>query len=653
MRHTLRFVLLSLLTASASQYLHAQNAVINVTGAAPTNPKALLDINVAGLPSAAKRGMLIPRMTLAQRTAILPLVAADAGLWVYQTDDGTNADPTLNASLAHGFWYVSPTTLLWVRWSASGSGWYITGNNNTTAVTHYLGTPAGSNDDLHIRTTNAGAQPQVLIDAATGFVGVNPIAAPVEQLDVNGGLKIYSGSAGNNTGTIKYDILAAPDRGHFGNVDGTATGWQRLENAETRYSPENYSPPVQQCLGASGQVIQGAWNGLLTPNGNANTPFATNTGSQIRGDHVQYLYRAAELTAAGLCTGTITGISFYCLSNDVPGSPGADIQIEVRMVNTIKTDFAIDTWDPAALWNGTTNFTPLNTDSLVSYLGNVGWKQWNFIPGGFNWTGGNVIIDVCYIRAATNGNSPPVQLQTGYSYSPTKWVQVTSGTNLAHGRTYDDVPLTANATMGTTTNRPVTRFNGKITTTGNGPATPAAFLQYPGGIVVDNVNTYVWSDANYRGPGTVVARIGVYDGNLALSDHVFDKYYDGRVHADDQKYAQGYAYVGLPDLKDYLEKERHLPNMPSRSEWEARGGRSLGQLETGLWETVETQSLHISELEKDLSAIEELAFGKNSDPAGLEAVIAELNASRRLTDQQKMHLTDALRRRINGTPDTK
>ena len=43
--------------------------------------------------------------------------------------------------------------------------------------------------------------------------------------------------------------------------------------------------------------------------GNEHTPFATNTGSNNRrGFRAQYLYRAEELTAAGLCPGLITKI---------------------------------------------------------------------------------------------------------------------------------------------------------------------------------------------------------------------------------------------------------------------------------------------------------------------------------------------------------
>lgn len=662
MRSLLRLTLATTLFTSLYGTSQAQNVGINPTGAAP-NVKALLDIDVSALPAGAKKGLLIPRVTRAQRLLIPGLGAGDAGLWVYQTDNFTVvADPTLNASEEHGFWYWDGAT--WQRWASAAASWILPGNANTLSTANYVGTRAGSPaTDLHIRTTNVGLQPQMIITSgAIANVGVNPAGAPVERLDINGGLKVGN-TALNTAGSIKYDLAAvSPNRWHYGNIDGTATGWQRLENAEREYRTQNYRPIDTLCQGATGQVILGSASnpGLA---GNANTPLATNTGAggnNRRGHHVQYIYRASELTAAGLCTGNpITAISFYVLGADVGPFPGADVQVEIRMRNTGINDFAVSNWDntPGFLWGtGPGSYTNvLNTDSLIAYLGAPGWKQWNFVPAGFTWTGGNVVVDFCWLRNTTVGNSPQVALQTGFAWSPTKWVQVTAPANdINHGRTYRDVPLTPGALSGTTTNRPVTRFNGGVKTLGFVVADQtASYINYGGGLMVDTMlATGASADALYRGPGTVRARLAVYDGLIQLSDHVFDDYY-GPKDAAAQNPPLGYAYVGVNDLKDYLEENRHLPNMPSRSEWETLGLRPLGELQTGLWETVETQALHITELEKDLSALEALAFAKPEDAADLDKLIADINASRRLSDAQKLHLTGALRQRMPTTPTTK
>lgn len=56
-----------LLLQSVTGFVHAQNFGINATGAAP-NPKAILDIDAAGM--ATKGGLLVPRLTTADRNAI-------------------------------------------------------------------------------------------------------------------------------------------------------------------------------------------------------------------------------------------------------------------------------------------------------------------------------------------------------------------------------------------------------------------------------------------------------------------------------------------------------------------------------------------------------------------------------------------------------
>lgn len=673
-RSFLQLVLaLSAVAALGTRSLAQNNVAINPTGAAP-NAKALLDI------SATDRGILIPRMTYAQRLAIAGLGAADAGLWVYQLNDSV---PGITPG-SHGYWFynydpVTPANSRWTRWSAASHGWRITGNPNI-AATHFIGTTAGSNDDLHIRTTSAGANPQILVSASNGNIAVNPVAAGVERLDINGGLKVGN-TLTNTAGAIKFDATASsPNRWHYGNVDGTAAGWKRLENAEKRYAPEDYSPSVNQCLGIAGQTIKGTVTNTVTPGGNVVTPFPTNTGStNRRGFRVQYIFPQSELLAAGLCSGPITKFSFYALANDGTGCTPSlfncpDLLIDIRMGHTALNNFgpyvatsavplSVD-WDPAVEASA-----QINTQAANPLLVSSGWLDFTLAGGGFNWNGvNNVIIDISWKRATAIGNSPAVQNEPILAYTASKWMQITSGSDINHGNSFQDNDGLGNmttgnpllpvvqpgATQGTTFYRPVTRFFGNVQSPGNGPQTAGAFINYGGGLIVDSTaNPVTWADPNYRGPGTVRARVAVYDGSVALSDHVFDRYYDGKVDPQDEQAAQGYAYVGVRELKSYLEQNRHLPNMPSREEWEQKGGSSVGELQTGLWESVETQALRIAELEKDLSSLEALAFGRPKTPAELDALLNEVNGSRRLTDQQKLHLTDAIRQRFATLNATK
>jgi len=435
-----------------------------------------------------------------------------------------------------------------------------------------------------------------------------------------------------------------------------------MENAETRYINQSYCPIVQQCGSIDGTITKGIYDGSPVA-GNPSTPFATNTGSNTRlGHRVQYIYPGAELLASGLCPGNITKFSFYANVNELACTPLVncpDIIVQIRMGNTAQANFgplvASQNTPLTVNWDAPTEASANLNANLGPILVQQGWIDFTLTGAGFPWTGGNLVLDVSWLRASAIGSSPSVQLEEGLTYTATKWVQATVGGNPAAGWTYQDNPMAGlTNTTGTTQNRPVTRFYGKVSSPGYGAVTTGAFLNYGGGLMIDhNANPLTWADGAYKGPGTIRASLAVYDGNTALSDHVFDKYYEGDVAPEDVKSAEGYTYVGLPALKGYLQNERHLPNMPSREDWESHGSPSLGQLQTGLWESVETQALYITQLENDLSALESIAFGKLNNADEIRRLIGDVKNSRRLTEAQKLHLTHALQARMNANTDTK
>jgi len=129
--------------------LSAQNVGISTTGATP-NASALLDVDVS--PNNNK-GLLIPRMTNAQRTAIVTLPQAAQGLVVYQTDGN------------EGFYYNTSTTTTpnWVYLSSTGG----TGNTGATGATGTAGTN-GTNGANGVNGTNG-------VTGATGSNGTTGI----------------------------------------------------------------------------------------------------------------------------------------------------------------------------------------------------------------------------------------------------------------------------------------------------------------------------------------------------------------------------------------------------------------------------------------------------------------------------------------------
>lgn len=139
MKKNYSWVLFLLLISSAS---FAQVGI----GVAPPHSSAMLEVN------STVSGVLIPRMTQAQRTAI---VSPSTGLLVYQTNG------------ASGFWYYNGTA-----WTTFGStGWSLTGDAGTNPTTNFLGTT--DNQDFVIATNN-NERVRVQADGDVGIGQTNP-----------------------------------------------------------------------------------------------------------------------------------------------------------------------------------------------------------------------------------------------------------------------------------------------------------------------------------------------------------------------------------------------------------------------------------------------------------------------------------------------
>ncbi|MEO7265318.1 MAG: hypothetical protein ABIW38_10415, partial [Ferruginibacter sp.] len=134
--------------------VHAQSVGINNTGAA-ANLSSILDVDVSGL--ANKKGMLAPRITLAQRTAMNPLPAAAQGLLVYQTDavQGFYYNTSLTTSPNWIFVNNSGTGLAWSQLTAPSANLSIAHGANTTSFS-FDGVTTGSAYSLSSNTLTSG-----------------------------------------------------------------------------------------------------------------------------------------------------------------------------------------------------------------------------------------------------------------------------------------------------------------------------------------------------------------------------------------------------------------------------------------------------------------------------------------------------------------
>lgn len=172
----------------------AQNVAINTSGAAPA-ASAMLDI------SSTNSGLLIPRMTSAQRTAI---ATPATGLKVYDTSTNT-------------FWWFDGT--VWVEQLGSGNGWMTTGNAITT--TGIFGSTSNqsirilSNNTERMRLLNTG---ELVINSITPFSGdLLSAYSTGTQFPINA---YVSGTGSVSAGTFSNTSTATNGVGVLGSIVG-------------------------------------------------------------------------------------------------------------------------------------------------------------------------------------------------------------------------------------------------------------------------------------------------------------------------------------------------------------------------------------------------------------------------------------------------
>jgi trimeric autotransporter adhesin len=323
--------------------LFAQVA-INTDGSQP-DPSAMLDVK-----STAK-GLLLPRMTLAQRNAIM---SPANGLMIYQTDNSP------------GFYYNSGSgaSPVWVM-AGTGSGWGLSGNSGTTAGVNFIGTTDNVPLTFKVNNQLAGKIDQSLLNTAFGYQSMHAntsgtfnTACGHQALFANttgggntaaGYSALYSNTeGGSNTAYGAYSLFSNTTGGQntaqgllslFSNTTGdynTAVGYAALLSNNTGIS--NVATGYQSLYSNTG----GSWNTALgnealyyNTTGNENTAiglkalYHNTTGEQNTGCGLLTLF--LNSTGMGNCavgcsalatnsTGSLnTAIGTYALSLNFSG----------------------------------------------------------------------------------------------------------------------------------------------------------------------------------------------------------------------------------------------------------------------------------------------------------------------------------------------
>ena len=460
-------IFLSLLPVCYCMITHGQNVGIGTTAPAAS---AQLDIN------STTRGLLIPRLTSAQRVAI---VNPANGLQVYDTN--TNS-----------FWFYKSS--VWVEMSnpASTTGWALNGNAGTTAA-NFIGTT----DDMPL-DIRQGNNTMAKLFAGNAFIG--------------------TGAGSNFTNGAGYDNIFL---GRFAGK-GIAAGSDNIfignQFSETHKDTLNNSigiGPVR--VNESNSIKIGAYY-------------------QKAGIGLGYLENPADVLTVGQRRN-----GFH--------------QAALRVMGT----------------NYSTVFNSGNTEDVFitggRLLGSVFLNRDN---------GGDVIIaanTTSRVGIGTHVVNPNTRLsiQTAVDYANAFSLENSSGT--VRFNAFLGGPTNGNTvSLGTTGNMPIALYTNnanRVFISGNGNV----------GIGTDNPTYKLSVNGNVRSKEVVV--------ESSWADYVFDNNYELR---------------SLKDVETFIEKNNHLPGVPSAKEIQ-QNGLKLGELQTTMMAKIEELTLYIIQLKKELDVL--------------------------------------------------
>ena len=235
-------ILLFLILFIFATRLFSQSVAINTDGSA-ANTSSILDIK------SINKGLLIPRMTSVQRTAI---ATPAKGLMVF--------DITTNS-----FWFHSGSA--WAQLSGGSNGWNLTGNAGTNPAANFIGTTDAQ--PLRFRVNNLWAG-EIHPTSGNVFLGLGAGQSNTtgDGNTANGYHALYSTTTGDQNTAYGFNALYSNTTG----IANTATGWALIRNTTGNFNTANGQGTLSQNTTGNDNTAMGV-DAL-----NGNTTASQNTG---------------------------------------------------------------------------------------------------------------------------------------------------------------------------------------------------------------------------------------------------------------------------------------------------------------------------------------------------------------------------------------
>lgn len=345
----------------------AQNVGVGTT---TPNSKAALDI------SATDKGLLVPRLTQAQRLAI---TSPPQGLMVYQTDG------TASGGSQTGFWYYAGSPATWVYLSPAGddlgnhtatqnldlSNNLLVGNGGTS------GLAISNAGNVGIGVTGNGARLAVTGSETTAS-GAGAAIALTNTASGGSNWLLRSGATGTSTGASNFSI--ANNSGYYFNINGNGNVGLST-NSPTRILDVNGNARVRGLTTAGVVTTDASGNLGSEPNQTLSVSGQTLSISGTGGNSVTLPSGTPSGTAGGDLTGT------YPNPTVTTGAITTTKLADNAITNAKVADDAI----------GLAELSATGTPSSSTYL--RGDNTWATIPGSSGWS--------------LSGNAPTVDVFLG------------------------------------------------------------------------------------------------------------------------------------------------------------------------------------------------------------------------------------------------